>query len=91
MSQYVAAYDVSNDRQRDRVARVLSGYGERIQRSVFVVWLDPGDLPELRREVGALLATKDKFDLFPVDERPNRSRITWQRRAELSEPVIVID
>lgn len=51
MSQYLAAYDVTNDRQRERVARVLNRYGERIQRSVFVLWLQPDDVPELRREI----------------------------------------
>ena len=91
MSQYLAAYDVTNDRQRERVARVLNRFGERIQRSVFVVWLQPDDLPELRREIGSLLQKTDRFDLFPVDERGTRRRISWQRPQDNNAPVIVVD
>ncbi|HJU39827.1 MAG TPA: CRISPR-associated endonuclease Cas2 [Tahibacter sp.] len=32
---YVVAYDVSDDRERDRVDRVLCGFGFRAQKSVF--------------------------------------------------------
>ena len=91
MSQYLAAYDVTNDRQRDRVARVLNRYGERIQRSVFLLWIQPEDLSELRREVGSLLQKEDRFDLLPVDERGTRRRIFWQRPQTNNTAVIVID
>ena len=91
MSQYIAAYDVSSNRQRDRVARVLAGHGERIQHSVFLVWLDTGDLPELRQEIGSLLEVDDRFDLFPVDTRPNRTRLTWQNNSPDCSPVIVLE
>ncbi len=91
MSQYLAACDVTNDRQRDRVARVLNRYGERIQRSVFLLWIQPEDLSELRREVGSLLQKEDRFDLLPVDERGTRRRIFWQRPQTNNTAVIVID
>jgi CRISPR-associated protein Cas2 len=91
MSQFVAAYDVSNDRQRPKVSRVLEEYGVRVQKSVYLVWLEPEEIPELRRSVGALLSRTDQFDLFPVDERGTRKRISWQRRQENCAPVIVVD
>ena len=90
MPLYIAAYDISLDNQRERVARVLNRYGDRLQRSVFEVWLDPEDLPELRREIGALLSKSDAFELIPVDERPNRKRLRWQRPFEQRGPVVVI-
>jgi CRISPR-associated protein Cas2 len=79
MSWYVACYDISHDGRRAGVARILRDYGRRVQRSVFEVWLDPADLPELRRRVGPLLARADAFDLFPVDARRPEGRIAWQR------------
>ncbi|MFN9139116.1 MAG: CRISPR-associated endonuclease Cas2 [Planctomyces sp.] len=91
MSQYVAAYDVSNDRQRQRVSRVLEEYGVRVQRSVYLVWLTPEEVPELRRAIGPLLAATDQFDVFPVDERGVRRRFSWQRGQENCAPVIVVD
>jgi len=63
MSVYLAAYDVSDTGQRDRVARELLKHGRRIQRSVFELWLDPDDIAPLCRSIGPLLAADDAFDL----------------------------
>lgn len=89
MSLYVAAYDIRDDNTRERVARVLFEFGERVQRSVFLVWLEPEEVGELRRRVGAQLITDDRFDLFPVDERGTRTRWSWQRPPTSYEGVIV--
>lgn len=76
MARYLAAYDVSDDRQRTQVANVLSEFGFRLQWSVFEIDIDPEDLPVIRRRIGALLSPTDRFDLVPVDLRPDRHRIT---------------
>lgn len=89
MSLYVAAYDVSSDFAREKVARLLIGHGQRLQRSVFLIWIEPDELPVLRREVGVLLDRHDHFDLIPVDEAPSRSRWCWQRSPETFSPVIL--
>ncbi|HEY5481563.1 MAG TPA: CRISPR-associated endonuclease Cas2 [Verrucomicrobiae bacterium] len=34
-ADYVAVYDVSNDAERTRVAKVLEGFGIRVQMSAF--------------------------------------------------------
>ena len=89
MSLYVAAYDVSADWARDRVAQVLIEYGQRLQRSVFMVWVEPEELPELRQALGALLSKTDRFDLLPVDNAPQRSRWSWQRPIDEFSSVIL--
>jgi CRISPR-associated protein Cas2 len=53
--EYFVCYDLSDDRRRERMARVLLDYGKRIQESVFRMDLDE-ELHErmmvrLRREV----------------------------------------
>jgi len=78
MSYYVAAYDISDSRHRQRVARILGRYGQRVQLSVFQIWVEPEELSKLRREVGAYLALEDTFDLFPLDCRDPGRRIRWQ-------------
>jgi CRISPR-associated protein Cas2 len=90
MSLYVAAYDVSRDSRRVRVAEILLEYGRRVQRSVFEIEVDPEDLDELRFRVGVLLAKTDAFDLFPIDRRFPKRRISWQREPVAEESVIVI-
>jgi CRISPR-associated protein Cas2 len=90
MSRYLAAYDISNDQQRVRVARVLDRYGMRLQRSLFEVWLDPDELAELRRQVGPLLEKTDQFEIVPIDVAPQRKRWRWGLAAESYEAVVVL-
>ena len=35
MSMYVISYDISENKIRNKVAKILEGYGKRIQYSVF--------------------------------------------------------
>ncbi len=91
MSVWLAAYDISDDNRRARVARVLLSFGQRIQDSVFILHLEPEDLPELRLELGAQLSKTDLFDLYPIDQRGSRSQWRWQRPIDEYSPVIIID
>lgn len=36
----LVAYDISDDRRRNRLHRLLRGFGEPVQKSVFVCWVD---------------------------------------------------
>ena len=89
MSLYVAAYDISHPGRRCLVANALLKYGYRVQRSVFELWLDVEDIPVLKRTVGPLLDPEDEFCLFPVDQRPNRRRVQWQRPPNPWGPVVL--
>lgn len=40
----VAAYDVSEDGRRARLAALLQAYGDRIQKSVFIIMVDDAEL-----------------------------------------------
>ncbi|MCA9065513.1 MAG: CRISPR-associated endonuclease Cas2 [Planctomycetaceae bacterium] len=91
MSVWIAAYDIADDKRRSRVASVLLRLGQRIQDSVFVLHLEPEDLPALRLELGAELARDDLFDLYPVDQRGHRSQWRWQRPIDEYNPVIDLD
>lgn len=42
------AYDIPDDRRRTKVAKILLGFGDRVQYSVFVVDLLPASLVRLR-------------------------------------------
>jgi CRISPR-associated protein Cas2 len=50
---YIAAYDISDNRERDRVSRVLEGYGFRVQESVFECLLTRA----MRRKMSAALGS----------------------------------
>ena len=44
----VAAYDVREDPRRARLAAMLQAHGDRIQKSVFVLSLGPGEVDEIK-------------------------------------------
>ncbi len=74
MIRYVVAYDIVDDRRREDVATLLSGYGPRVQLSVFECELSS------RQEAAALQArlrdlidpVEDQVRLYPLDERTAR-------------------
>ena len=51
----IVAYDIADDPRRNRVAKVLLGYGDRVEESVFEAWLSPGELDEMERDVAECL------------------------------------
>jgi len=51
----LVAYDISEDRRRDRVAVALQGFGDRVQYSVFMVDGRPADFMRLRAALDALI------------------------------------
>lgn len=60
MHTYLICYDIEDDRERTRVARLLESYGQRVQYSVFEVHLArEADLEQLKTELRGLLAAPD--------------------------------
>ncbi len=90
MSLHVIAYDVSDDRRRRAIARVLARFGTRVQESVFEVGVDPDELRDLRRALGPLLAQSDELAIYPIDERGDRVRVRWQRPPSSPQPVVLL-
>jgi CRISPR-associated protein Cas2 len=61
----VAAYDVSSDNRRARLAALLQAHGDRVQRSVFVLRVDDTDLAELQTQAEDVLdLDEDSLYLF---------------------------
>lgn len=53
--RWLVAYDVSDDHRRERVARLLSSYGDRVQYSVFVIDARTAKLIRLRTALTVLM------------------------------------
>ncbi|MDP8238809.1 MAG: CRISPR-associated endonuclease Cas2 [Candidatus Hatepunaea meridiana] len=56
---YLICYDISNDKKRTKLAKMLDNYGDRVQESVF-------ELPRLDREIFDRCLSKLKK--FKIDE-----------------------
>ncbi len=59
-SFYVIVYDISNDKRRLKAAKALEALGERVQHSVFEVYLTPTELERLAARLSKLV--KDPQD-----------------------------
>lgn len=60
----LVAYDVPQDRTRNRLARRLLEYGDRVQYSVFVVDVSPARLLRLKAEIGEIIDRSEDSVLF---------------------------
>lgn len=81
----LVSYDISDDRVRAQTAKLLEGFGLRIQYSVFECRLMPRRAADLRGRLRRIrLADRDSIEIVPCcahcDER--RQRLGWGR----SEP-----
>src|SRR6266516_212746 len=74
---YLIAYDIADDRRREDIATVLSGYGPRVQLSVFEC--DVGtkrDMASLRARLRSLIdPLEDQIRIYSLDERTIRETV----------------
>jgi CRISPR-associated protein Cas2 len=74
MIRYVVTYDIADDRRREDVATLLSGYGPRVQLSVFECDLRTRpEVAALRSKLRELIdPIEDQVRLYPLDDRSAR-------------------
>lgn len=61
----VIAYDVVDNRRREKAARLLLGYGRRVQYSVFECHLSPEEMTEVWKELQSVLdCSVDRCHLY---------------------------
>lgn len=76
--RFLVAYDIANDRQRRRLARLLQGYGQRMQKSVFLCDLDLSTLQRLKADLGrTAIGESDQLKLLPVRAEAGRLPLFW--------------
>ena len=90
MAKFAITYDISDDRRRAKVARVLLHYGQRIQKSVFVGYLEDDEHRCLRRDLGPLLRSDDRLEMFRLDTRMPDYHLAWHEKPEVWKAVIVL-
>ena len=91
---YVIAYDVADDRRRDAVAKVLGGYGNRVEYSVFIVVCTKAALLRLRRKLTGAIDREEDAILVALlgSDGPSGLPVDWigrTRKVFDDAPVIV--
>ncbi|MCE1275003.1 MAG: CRISPR-associated endonuclease Cas2 [Chlorobiales bacterium] len=62
MQFILVTYDIENDRRRNRIHKVLKGYGAAVQYSVFECFLSNEDYAGLRLRLRKLMDQKHPLD-----------------------------
>ncbi len=63
---YIISYDISNDRKRNRLAKILLDYGTRVQYSVFECVMDDKLLEEMIKKLKRVISEKDSVRIYTL-------------------------
>jgi len=64
MENYVIVYDVSDDKRRSKIFKILKSYATHVQYSVFEAKLHPNDVTELKYKIWSIMNTKQDSIFF---------------------------
>lgn len=56
---YLLTYDITDDKRRLKIAKIMESVGDRVQHSVFEAYLTPQELEKLLKRVTKVLAAKE--------------------------------
>ena len=92
---YLVCYDVTHDRRRDRVARLLEGYGLRVQKSVFECVLTPDQYQLLQQRFQTkryLNPDEDQIRFYPMSPRHRQMVLTlgMQPQHQVDDSVFIV-
>lgn len=93
---YIISYDIAEDKRRGKIAKVLEGYGKRIQYSVFECHLSLRDMKVLYAKLCDLTQDMGEGSILfyhicsSCEKRIMIIGETDQEIKELQEPVIVV-
>lgn len=65
---HLVAYDIHDERRLRRVAKLMEGYGERLQLSVFRCRLNPQTRAELLWKLSQITTDEDSLMVVPLCE-----------------------
>jgi len=66
----LVSYDISNNKRRYRLHKLLKAYGQPLQKSVFICWVDQAIHRRLSADIQRFknvpLAETERIDLLPI-------------------------
>lgn len=56
---YIIAYDIVDDKRRNKISKILEKYGSRVNFSVFECMFTDSQLLRVQKEIGNMIASKE--------------------------------
>ena len=82
---YLVSYDIPDDKRRVRVFKLMRGWGERVQYSVFCCQLNPRERLELIEELKTRMNASEDQTLI-VDAGAVKKSLRLSKKASSSRP-----
>lgn len=60
----VVCYDVPDDRRRNKIGKILEGFGTRVQKSVFECDMKPESIKILKQKLARILKAEDSMRYY---------------------------
>lgn len=60
----VVIYDISDNRQRNRIVKYLEGFGYRVQKSAFEAWLNEQEFSVLCKGLNTIVQPDDHVKIY---------------------------
>ena len=89
----VISYDISDNKRRSKIAKIMEGYGYRVQYSVFECELDRKKLAELMQRLRPLVNKKaeESIRIYPLSaESEKKLKVIGLDLARELQPVFII-
>lgn len=91
--RYLVAYDIADPKRLRRVCAVMESFGERLQYSVFICDLSPGEVSALESQVLDVMRLSEdsvvRIDLGPIHSSATVTFIGRHRDLPGSGPQVV--
>jgi CRISPR-associated protein Cas2 len=87
---YVVSYDVPDDRKRNRIAKTLLDFGERVQYSVFECILDEKIFEKLINRLHRIISEEDSIRIYPMCAKCEREIAVFGRGGVTKEEDVYI-
>lgn len=71
MQLYLAIYDIADDKKRKKMAKLLEGYGKRVQLSAFELNISPVMHRKLVQKIPLYIDSGDSFRLYLIHSGDN--------------------
>ncbi|MFN3533319.1 MAG: CRISPR-associated endonuclease Cas2 [Candidatus Brocadia sp.] len=85
VSDYAVVYDISSDAERERVDRVLKGFGFRIQKSVFECRLNKRGRDELIEKLERLQIKTGFIKVYRLEYSSKDTVIGQTKKADIDD------